>query len=154
MIRDGFSMIELIFIIIVLGILGGMASMSMPDNKQFSDINFITSKIKQKQLQALSYDNFDYVNKKFDDNKTCITISKDALNLNERNISKSSPYQITSTITDEKTICFDSLGRVYELNNFQEIPIVLKPIVLNINYKNKIKTINIMPYSGAIIVKK
>ncbi len=150
MIRSGFSMIELIFIMIVLGILGGMASMSIPDNKQINDINFITSKIKQKQLQALSYDNFDYPNKKLiDDNKTCMTISKDALNLNERNISK---YQITSTIDVEKTICFDSLGRVYiydGLNNFQKMP-----IVLNITYKDRTKKMVIMPYSGAIIVKK
>ncbi len=139
MIRNGFSMIELIFIIIVLGILGGMTSMSIPDNKQFSDINFITSKIKQKQLQALSYDD-----------KTCITISKDALNADERNISKSNPYQITSTI-DVETICFDNLGRVYKegLNNFQKMP-----IVLNITYKDRTKKIVIMPYSGAIIVKK
>ena len=149
MIRSGFSMIELIFIMIVLGILGGVMSMSMPDHKQINDINFVTSKIKQKQLQALSYDNFDYEIGEFDDNKTCITTSKDSLNSNERNISKSNPYQITSTI-DEKTICFDSLGRVYEgLNNFQK-----KPIVLNITYKDRVKTINIMPYSGVVIVKK
>jgi hypothetical protein len=142
-------MIELIFIIIVLGILGGMASMSIPDNKQINDINFITSKIKQKQLQALSYDNFDYENGEFFDEETCITTNKDTLNELARNSSKSNPYQLTSTI-DEKTICFDSLGRVYEgLNNFQKMP-----IVLNITYKDRTKKIVIMPYSGAIVVKK
>ena len=149
MIRSGFSMIELIFIMIVLGILGASISMSMPDYKQINDINFVTSKIKQKQLQALSYDNFDYEQEKFDGNETCIITSRDSLNFNERNSSKSNPYQITSTI-DEKMICFDGLGRVYEgLNNFQKMP-----IVLNITYKNRVKKIVIMPYSGAVIVKK
>lgn len=142
-------MIELIFIIIILGVLGGLMSMSMPDNRQINDINFITSKIKQKQLQALLYDNFDYENGVLKDDKTCIITNKDILNELERNSSKSNPYQITSKI-DEKTICFDNLGRVYEgLNNFQKIP-----IVLNITYKDRTKTINIMPYSGSIIVKK
>lgn len=150
--RHGFSMIELIFIIIVLGILGGMMKMNMPDNRLLTDLNFITSQIKVKQIQALSYDNFDYKNSEFFDDKTCIIINKDSMNEHEKNTSKASPYQISPktilSISDEN-ICFDSLGRPYKLNIF-----VKMPIELNVTYKNRTKTINIMPYSGAVIVKK
>ena len=58
--RKAFSMIELIFIIIILGILATTMKMNMPDNRLLLDVDFITQKIKEKQIYALSYDNFDY----------------------------------------------------------------------------------------------
>ncbi len=149
--RRAFSMIELIFIIIILGILGASINMNMPDNRHTNDINFIISKIKQKQMQSLSYDNFDYKTNTFIDDKTCINIDKTSINSLEFNSTNSNPYQISSkTILsiDEPNICFDNLGRPYKLNIF-----VKMPIELNITYKNKIKTVNIMPYSGHVMLK-
>ena len=144
-----FSMIELIFIIIILGILATVMKMNMPDNRLLLDINFITQKIKEKQIYALSYDNFDYANDSFIDDKTCIYINKDALNLDEKNSAKSNPYQIRSTITidaNDNNICFDNLGRPFSVNNFISVP-----ILFNIAYKDRNKTINIMPFSGSIV---
>ncbi len=149
MIKKAFSMIELIFIIIVLGILATTMKMNMPDNRLLLDINFITQKIKTKQIYALSYDNFDYQAKTFNDAKTCIYIDKDALNLDEKNISKLSPYQIRSKITidsNDNNICFDNLGRPFNVNNF-----INMPISFNISYKDRNKTIKIMPFSGCIV---
>jgi prepilin-type N-terminal cleavage/methylation domain-containing protein len=139
--KAAFTIVELIFVIVILGILATTAKMNMPDNKLFNDINFITSKIKAKQIYALSYDNYDYENEIFEDNKTCIYINKDALNRDEK-------YQISSktTITPNNlNICFDNLGRPY-LNN-----LVNMPIELNISYKAKTKKFKIMPFSGAIV---
>jgi hypothetical protein len=146
-----FTMVELIFIMIVIGILAGTMAMNMPDNRIFSDINFITQKIKVKQLYALSYDDFDYTTKSFVDGTTCVHINKDALNLDEKNHAKAKPYQLSSqtTITpNDLNVCFDNLGRPYKLNNFLKMP-----IELNITYKGKTKTLNIMPYSGYIVKK-
>ncbi len=150
--KSAFSMIELIFIIVIIGILGATMQMNMPDNRLFSDINFITQKIKSKQIYALSYDNFDYENSQFIDDSTCITISRDFLNEDERNSSKANPYQISSYTTlsiGDENLCFDNLGRVYKLNNLLKLP-----IELNITYKNKTKTVNIMPLSGSVVVNK
>lgn len=147
--RHAFSMIELIFIIIVLGVLGSMMKMNMPDNRLLHDTNFVVQKIKEKQLYALSYDNFDYKNSQFFNDKTCILIKRDSINSNEKNSSKSNPYKISpkTTITpDDLNICFDSLGRPYKLNIFAKMP-----IEFNISYRNSDKTINIMPFSGSII---
>jgi hypothetical protein len=145
-------MIELIFIMIVIGILAGTMAMNMPDNRLIMDTNFITQKIKTKQMYALSYDNFNYKTGQFLDDNTCIEIDKDIINTDEKNISKAKPYQISSKTmisTSEAKICFDNLGRPYAgLNNFLNLP-----IELNITYKNRTKTINIMPFSGYIVKK-
>jgi hypothetical protein len=142
-------MIELIFIMIVIGILAGTMAMNMPDNRFIMDTNFITQKIKSKQIYALSYDNFDYQTQTFNDDKTCIYINKDTLNLDEKNSAKSKPYQISSQTTVEPNdlnICFDNLGRPFNVNNF-----INMPISFNISYKDRNKTIKIMPFSGTIV---
>jgi len=151
--KKAFSMIELIFIIIILGVLGATIKMNMPDNRLLSDRNFILQKIKEKQMYALSYDNFDYKNSKFIDGRTCIAINRDSINSIEKKSKKTKRYLISSKTTispDDLNICFDNFGRPYKLNNFLKMP-----IELNISYKSKIKTVNIMPYSGQIIkIKK
>ncbi len=147
--KHAFSMIELIFIIIVLGILGSMMKMNMPDNKLLGDTNFIIQKIKKQQIYALSYDNFNYKSKQFIDNTTCIFINKNSINVNEKNSAKSSPYKISTqtTITpNDLNICFDNLGRPFNVNNFTNMP-----IVFNISYKDNTKAIKIMPFSGNIV---
>ena len=146
--RKAFSMIELIFIMIVLGVLASTLQMNMPDNKIFNDINFITQKIKAKQLYALSYDNYDYEKHTFLDEKTCIVIDKDSFNAIEKKETKTNPYKIKSKITNppDNNVCFDSLGRPHLLNDFTKMP-----IVFTITYKNRTKTINILPFSGTIV---
>ena len=149
--RKAFSMIELIFIIIILGILATAMKMNMPDNRLLLDVNFITQKIKEKQIYALSYDNFDYKSATFNDDKTCIYINKEALNLDEKNSTKANPYQIRSKITpNDLNVCFDNLGRSFNMNtnvnNFTNMP-----ILFDIVYKDRNKTIKIMPFSGCIV---
>jgi len=149
--KKAFTMVELIFIMIILGILATTMVINMPDNRLLTDTNFITQKIRAKQIYALSYDNFDYVNGQFIDDKTCISINKDTINLDEKNNTKTNIYQISSqtTITpNDLSICYDNLGRPYKLNNLLKMP-----IELNITYKNKTKTINILPFSGSVVKK-
>lgn len=149
--RKAFSMIELIFIIVILGVLATAMKMNMPDNRLLTDTNFITQQIKAKQIYALSYDNFNYTTQAFIDDKTCVYINKDALNLDEKNSTKSNPYQISSKtiITpNDLNICFDNFGRPYNVNNF-----INMSILFNIAYKDRNKTINIMPFSGNVIKK-
>jgi len=149
--RKAFTMIELIFIIVIIGILASALVMNMPDNRLLMDRNFITQKIKQKQIYALSYDNYDYKSQKFIDNTTCIYINKEAINQEEKENSKSKVYQISSLTTispNDLNICFDNLGRAFKLNNLLNMP-----IELNITYKEKTKTIYIMPFSGSVVKK-
>lgn len=51
--RRAFSIVELIFIIVLLGILASIGGNLLPDNRLLNDTNFITMKIKEKQRYAL-----------------------------------------------------------------------------------------------------
>ncbi len=158
--KKAFTMIEIIIVILVIGIIYVMAKMSMPDGKFYSDVNFITQKIKQKQLYAIGYDSFDFNNGRdsaFND-LVCIDIDIATINDNENSSSSQKKYQIDpqtiiSINSGDQKICFDFLGRVYK-NNLQLNNLVKVPIEFNITNKNRTKELLIMPISGYIMQKE
>lgn len=151
--RKGFTLTELIFIIVILGILSGAAVMSIPDNRLMTDLNFISAQIKKKQMDAFIYDVYDFNDETWRDNfneKTCINTAN--IKADEKNAKSARKYQIKSTLTAAK-ICFDSLGRPY-LDNYQLNNLIKTPILLDIKYKSTTRKIKIMPYSGSIMIGK
>jgi Tfp pilus assembly protein PilE len=157
--RKAFSMIELIFIVIIIGILASAVQMSMPDPKLYSDSDYIIQKISQTRMQALLYDHAvlgDEQWREGDYNDTCIKLNKDYLNNLDKKTNNPKKYSISSRTTlsaSVEKVCFDYLGRPYKndykLNNFLKMP-----IELNITYKQKRKQVLIMPFSGGVIVRR
>lgn len=151
--RKAFTITELIFIIVILGILSGAAVMSIPDNRLMTDINFVTSQIKKKQMDAFIYDPYVFDDETWRDNfydKTCINTAN--IKADEKSSKSARKYQIKSTLTSSK-ICFDSLGRPY-LNNYKLNNLIKTPILLDIKYKSTTRKIKIMPYSGSIMIER
>ena len=151
--KKAFTLVELIFVIVILGILSGAAVMSIPDNHLYSDINFITAKIKQKQMDAFLYDPYDFNDPSWRDSyhdRSCIDTA--TLKNDEQQSLSAKKYQLKSTITAKK-ICFDALGRPfiddYKLNHF-----IKSPILLDITYKSTTRKLKIMPYSGSIMIER
>ncbi len=151
--KKAFTLTELIFVIIILGILSSAAIMSIPDNRLMTDINFVTMKIKEKQMNALSYDHYDFNDNSWRNNfydRTCIDTTN--IKLDEKSSKSAKKYQMKSTLTSTK-ICFDTLGRPY-LNNYKLNNLIQTPILLDIEYKNTKRKIKIMPYSGSIMIER
>ena len=152
-------MIELIFIIVIIGILAAAAKMAMPDTKLYSDTDFVLQQIRQTQIQALMIDHTVPGSEAWrsgDYNDTCITLTKDYLTDLEKSANNPRTYRLSPRTTlsaSASKICFDRLGRPYKtdyrLNNFLKMP-----IELNITYKEKTKQVLIMPFSGGVIVKR
>ncbi len=107
----GFTLIELIFVILLIGILAFIGLEFIPDNTLNDDVKELKNLINLKATNALSYEaNMSDSN---DKKRVCITFDRDYLN-NEENLSKVKFFfksEINSTI---KTICFDKFGRVYK----------------------------------------
>ncbi len=152
-------MIELIFIIVIIGIVASAVKMAMPDNRLYSDSDFVLQKIQQTRMNALLIDHFRFDDESWrsdDYNDTCIELNKDYLQNMEKSENNPKKYRLsprTSLSASAEKVCFDNLGRPYRndysLNNFLKMP-----IELNISYKEKRKQVLIMPYSGGVIVKR
>ena len=148
-----FTLIELIFVIIIVGILSVLGIESIPDNTLNNNTHFVYNKILEKKANAIGF-NADM--SKSDENRTvCITFTKDWIK-NDENYSKVK-FNLSNRISisaDINTICFDSLGRPYDgavKNDFSNMLHTKKQITLT--YNNNSKNIIIYPMTGYVEIQ-
>lgn len=135
--RNAFSLIELIFVIVLLGVLSGIGFyMSKPDHAR-QDAQFTLLKLKEARYRAIGYDALSAAG--------CVTLTQPALSSNETPrheikslISLSDP---TATI-----LCFDGLGRPHNGNNITLSSLL--PNNLTITFTSGDKNATIRVYSG------
>ena len=134
--RNAFSLIELIFVIVLIGIMSGIGFyMSQPDYAR-QDAQYTLLKLKEARYRALGYDALD--------NAGCVTLTQAALSDNE-----TPQHEIKSTITltpNIPTICFDGMGRAHNGNSVTLN--TLLPNELTINFQNGDKNATIRLFSG------
>ncbi|MDD4506049.1 MAG: hypothetical protein PHE60_06745 [Sulfurospirillaceae bacterium] len=154
-IKRAFSMVELIFIIVLMGILAKIASSYMPDNRLLSDKHYISMKIKEQQKNAIGYDTFQFGSSQYwsvptrysqDFNLTCIESTKEYF----ESLDREKSYKFTLTFDNNMTICFDSLGRPYGGVPAQ---LFVSDTDINVTYNSINSRISVLPMSGYVIIK-
>jgi len=149
-----FTLIEIIFVIILIGLISVGAINAIPDNTLLNNTNFIYNKILEKKANALSF--MANTNNSEENRTVCIKFDSNWLKEDE-NYSKvkfnlSNRISITSNI---ETVCFDYLGRPYKKNidlvTFNNL--LHKNVDVNITYNKKSKQIIIHPISGFVEIK-
>jgi len=147
--RSAFSMVELIFIIVIMGILAEIGLNFMPDNRLLNDTNFLTLKIKEKQKQAIADDVNGFLKPwSIEDNRTCIKLDVDVLEKEDLNSKKPHRFSSTINVDGNNTICFDNFGRPY-----QGEQLLLDKKKIKVTYKDASKIISVMPISGYVIIE-
>ena len=147
--RSAFSMVELIFIIVIMGILAEIGLNFMPDNRLLNDTNFLTLKIKEKQKQAIADDVNGFLKPwSIEDNRTCINLDVDVLEKEDLNSKKPHKFSSTINVDGNNTICFDNFGRPY-----QGEQLLLDKKKIKVTYKDASKIISVMPISGYVIIE-
>lgn len=154
-IKRAFSMVELIFIIVLMGILAKIASSYMPDNRLLSDKHYISMKIKEQQKNAIGYDTFQFGSNQYwsiptrysrDFNLTCIESTKEYF----ESLDREKSYKFMLTFDNNMTICFDSLGRPYGGVPAQ---LFVSDTDINVTYNSINSRISVLPMSGYVIIK-
>jgi prepilin-type N-terminal cleavage/methylation domain-containing protein len=152
--KKSFTLIEMIFVIVIVGILSVGALQSIPDNTLLNNTKFVYNKILEKKANALSFmANMD----NGDENRTvCVTFNEDWLR-NDENYSKVKfdfSHRVTIT-SDTDTICFDYLGRPYkngvDLVNFTNL--LHNSVDIQLSYNGSDKNITIYPITGYVEIK-
>jgi len=156
--RKAFSLIELIFVIVIIGIMAGVGFSSFKPKYLTDDVNFIQMKIKEAQSSGVGYEhnNFGSEETNPDFNNGCISMVKSDLEENATNKNEIN-YKLNVSITAENgvntTICFDSKGRPHE-GDFTLASLYTEEKTFSFNYSSKEKKIMIEPYTGYVIIKK
>jgi prepilin-type N-terminal cleavage/methylation domain-containing protein len=151
MIKKAFTLIELVFVILIIGIMTGVASSAFKTNYLLNDTNFIALKIKNAQFQGIGHEHLDFGGTlSSSDERGCIRLEKSALDENATNANEMH-YRLHVTLSPEDTtICFDAKGRPHkdsfdgELYTFQES--------ITLSYSGREKIINIQALTGYVIV--
>ncbi len=147
---NAFTMVELIFVIILVGILAGIGSNFMPDNRLLNDTNFLTLKIKEKQRNAIGYDINGFAKPwSKENNLTCIDFNTTILEEEDSHTQKPHKFNSAISVDANRTLCFDEYGRPYQSER-----LLLKILDINVTYNQKVKQLSVMPISGYVIIEK
>ena len=149
-----FTIIELIFVIIIVGLLSIGAVNAMPDNTLINNTNYLYNKILEKK--ANSADFMADMSKEDENRSVCITFDRQWILNDEKNSKvRFNLSKRISISSDANTICFDYIGRPYngsvDLDNFSNL--LHKDINVTITYNNKQKVITIYHMTGDVEIQ-
>lgn len=140
--RYAFSLIELIFVIVLIGVLSGIGFyMSRPDYTR-QDAQYTLLKLKEARYRALGYDALD--------NAGCVTLTPAALSDND-----APKHEIKSTITitpNLTTVCFDGTGRPHTGNSVTLNTLMQSELTLVFKHGDKNSTVRLFSGTGYAII--
>lgn len=150
--RSAFTLLELIFVIVIIGILAKIGVQSIHTDYLLNDANYIAAKLRQAQYRGIGYDH--RWGSGQDVSGACVTLTKTAL---EENASLGKVhYRLHVTLEDSdlkgKTVCFDHLGEAHDDGSFTSEAIA-EQNVLTLSYGGRMRDIILLPKSGYVIIK-
>lgn len=146
--KKAFSLIELIFVIVLIGVLSGIGfTMSRPDYTR-NDAQYALLKLKEARYRALGYDTGNGSSAP----QGCVTLTKAALSNNEppKHEIKSTIAPITGLTT--AMICFDALGRPHDGNSTALSTLIPSDLNILFSHADKNSSIRIYRQSGYAII--
>lgn len=149
--KKAFTLIELIFVIVIIGIIAGVGFSMISPHYHLKDGEFLLLKIKQAKFKAMNFEG--------EKNSTCITLTRDKLNSNEKDDVKNQyAYKFHSLINSSvNKLCFDSQGRPHDGDSYSGEDVRLDTLIhenLDIKLTNNKKscTIRVYPLTGYGII--
>ncbi len=129
--KNAITLIELVFVIVLLGIISASAVMVLPKNKAITDAKHIASLLNEKRFQAQGNQ-----------------AKRSCIRLNDGNLSDDE-YTIASEIQyGEDELCYDWMGRVYESNTTEDQ--IGQIVDINISSQGNNVRVSVFPYTGYV----
>lgn len=137
--KKAFTLLELIFVIVLIGVLSGIAFyMNRPDPTK-ADAQYTLLKLKEARYRAIGYDAASQSN--------CVTLTKEALSNNETP-THTIKSAISPTSLSGNEICFDNLGRPHDGNSVTLNTLLRSDLNITFTSGTKSSSIRIFPQSG------
>lgn len=156
MIKQAFTLIELIFVVVIIGIMTAVGSSFFKPRTLENDVSFIVSKIKETQFQGIGYEHYSFKDDKYDDGTSTTVGCIDLNNTSEKatDAQTSVSYKVESNISGvDSVLCFDSKGRPHK-GGFDIGSLYGEKKSFTISHNGKEKNITIEPFTGYVIISK
>ncbi|BCD60873.1 MULTISPECIES: prepilin-type N-terminal cleavage/methylation domain-containing protein [unclassified Nitratiruptor] len=154
--RKAVTLIELIFVLIIIGILVGIGFYAFKPKYLDNDANFIYAEILQAKYQGVNYDKRFAVNG-IEADIGCLELSE--ASILERASQAHYTFKSQITVNDPSnsiTLCFDSYGRPHLNDNNTSFSSILnnKKTLITLQYNQKEANITIFPKTGYVVIEK
>jgi prepilin-type N-terminal cleavage/methylation domain-containing protein len=143
-----FTLIELIFVLVIIGIMAFVGMEFIPNETYISDAQMLKKLILTKKTNALGYKVYG------ENNDTCLRLNKDYIN-SEENLSQVK-YKFKSDINvsglkNGDLICFDYKGRPYDGVVERNLSHLLeKNVIITLKHHTKEINLTLYPISGYV----
>jgi prepilin-type N-terminal cleavage/methylation domain-containing protein len=143
-----FTLIELIFVLVIIGIMAFVGMEFIPNETYISDAQMLKKLILTKKTNALGYKVYG------ENNDTCLRLNKDYIN-SEENLSQVK-YKFKSDINvsgleNGDLICFDYKGRPYDgVVEMNLSHLLEKNVTITLKYHTKEINLTLYPISGYV----
>jgi prepilin-type N-terminal cleavage/methylation domain-containing protein len=139
--KYAFTLIELIFVIVLMGVLTGIGFyMSQPDYTK-QDAQYTLLKLKEARYRALGYDAYD--------SSGCVTLTPTALSNSDTSPRHDIKSALTSNIT---TVCFDGMGKPHNGNSVSLASLLPTDLNITFIYSDKNSTVRLFCGTGYAII--
>ena len=149
-----FSLLELIFVIVIIGIMAGLGSASLKTNHLLNDSHYIIGKIREAQYEGIGFEHQNFDGSFISSSRGCVILTEEKLDDNASVSGGKYSLHVSinhSAITTD-TICFDAKGRPHD-GNFAQNTLFTEQKVLILTYNTKSVSISIEPLTGYAIIK-
>lgn len=143
--KKAFTLIELIFVIVLIGVLSGIAFYMNQSDVTRSDAQYTLLKLKEARYRAIGYTTSDGTVAP----GGCVTLTKEALS---DNVTPKYEIKSNTITTSTTTVCFDALGRPHDGNSTTLSTLLASDINVTFQKASKSTTIFLYNQSGYAII--
>lgn len=147
--KTAFSLIELIFVIVLIGVLSGVGFYMNRSDPTRADAQYTVLKLKEARYRAIGYQSPD----NFGIDGGCVTLTKEALSNSEApKYDIKSTIPVIPTLSIAQTVCFDALGRPHDGNSTALSTLFASDINITFQKGPQSNTILLYKQSGYAII--
>jgi len=151
--RRAFTLLELVFVIVIIGILAKIGSEAFRTDYLRNDAAFVALKIRQAQFEGIGFDHRTFDGSQIADTTGCLTLTQ--VSLEENATAGRAAYRLHASLTGDlagKTLCFDHLGMPHDDGSHISTPMAAAA-TLTLTYGGRERNLTVLPRSGYVIIK-